>query len=127
MAANVVATTYDVNNKVLTNDQRATTLVAVGKEKEDVSTRLAQLRKWADISAREVDRLLGRAEGHTSLLEAGRTSGIEAKTVSVMAELFGVSMDWLFSGIGAAPRPADVKKTIELAQKQQHPRTGTRG
>jgi len=76
------------------------------------------LREWSGISARETDRLLGRAEGHTSLIEAGRSKGIEARTVSAMAELFGVSMDWLFSGTGKAPEMGAVRASVVRAQRR---------
>ena len=92
-----------------------------------LSERLKWLRTTADnVSAREASKLAGLRQGHVALIESGERSGVAAETVRSLAAVFGVSMDWLFSGFGKAPDVAAVRAAVTRAQRR-HAATGTEG
>jgi transcriptional regulator with XRE-family HTH domain len=68
----------------------------------EFAARIREMREHLGISARELDRRAGLAEGHTSLIETG-TRGVEAKTLAALAGALGVSLDWLVLGRDATP------------------------
>lgn len=81
-----------------------------------LAKRLEHARTLGRLSARELDRLAGLGEGHVSMIETGRRPSIEAKTASALAEVLGVSLDWLIAGVGAEPRPRRVVASVEAAR-----------
>lgn len=92
------------------------------------SERLKQVRALAPpgTSARTVDRLAGLTPGHTSLIEGGLRLNVEARTAEALARVFGVSLDWLISGIGDAPSARRVRAALSKALEAESS-TGTDG
>jgi transcriptional regulator with XRE-family HTH domain len=85
-----------------------------------ISSRVRQLRELASppITARELDRLTGLREGHAAMLEKRVASErVEARTLHRIAEVFGVSMEWLFTGGGRAPVASDVAMPVARARR----------
>lgn len=70
--------------------------------------RLRWARQIAGISARELDRLAGLAEGHSSLLEAGKKKDMETRTATRIAEVLGLSLDWFVRGKGPLPTSSEI-------------------
>jgi transcriptional regulator with XRE-family HTH domain len=68
----------------------------------EFASRVKERRAALNISARELDRRAGLAEGHTSLIETG-TRGAEAKTLAALAVALGVTLDWLVLGRDVTP------------------------
>ncbi len=99
---------------------------------DTLAERLRYLRKVAHMGARELDRLAGLREGHVYQLES-RESGcerLEARTVQAVADVFGVKMEWLFSGRGRAPARDAIRLPVARARRvaqRESPRkkTGT--
>lgn len=81
-----------------------------------LSLRLRRARELAGISARELDRLARLTEGHTSLIESGERSNVEARTATALATTLGLSLDWLITGKGRDPIEADIRTAIERAR-----------
>lgn len=84
-----------------------------------IATRVRYLRKLAQMKLRELDRLAGFREGHVYQLES-RESGskrLEARTVHRIAEVFGVSMQWLYLGEGRAPSRDTVALPVARARR----------
>lgn len=75
-------------------------------DRSGVATRIRGAREKLGVGARELDRLAGLREGHTSIIEA-RGRDIETDTAAKIATALGVSLDWLISGKGEGPRSAD--------------------
>jgi len=86
--------------------------------------RLRFARSLVEISARELDRLSSLAEGHVSMIEAGRRPVIESKTAEDIAGVLGLSLDWLISGKGKAPTATSAKRSLLAARGLS---TGTDG
>lgn len=78
--------------------------------------RLRWARLAAGISARELDRLAGLAEGHTALLEAGKKNGLEMRTATKLVRALGVTLDWLVMGEGDVPTAERILSAVQSAQ-----------
>lgn len=80
----------------------------------DLSTideRMRWLRRCANLSQRAVDRAAGVRRGIAWAIE----NGGDSHSVSMMqpvANLFGVSLDWLLSGMGDRPSPRAVAISV---------------
>ena len=68
------------------------------------------------LSTRELDRLAGITEGHTSLIETGARPNIEARTAASLARVLGVSLDWLVTGAGKEPSERAVRSAVAAAR-----------
>lgn len=84
-----------------------------------VGTRIRQAREMAGISARELDRLAGLSENHTSLLESV-VRDVRTETAAAIARTLGVSLDWLVLGEGKAPTERTVRAAVETARQLYH-------
>lgn len=82
-----------------------------------VSTRLKYARELGEISARDLSRLAGLpSEGHVSSLEtSGHSPTVD--TLSKIATVLGLSLDWLGRGEGTAPTAEQVTRAIKRARK----------
>ena len=65
----------------------------------------AQLVKFAGLKGR----------GHVAVLEQG-ASGITGGTLARIADVFGVSLDWLYRGNGKVPERAEVRAAVQRAK-----------
>ena len=81
-----------------------------------IGRRLGRVRGLAGLSARELDRLAGIAEGHTSLLES-IVGDVKATTLAKIARVLGVSIDWFVNGTGAMPTRESLVSAIETARR----------
>jgi hypothetical protein len=85
---------------------------------ETIASRLRYARELADeLSARELDRLAGKAQGHASLIEARPDADARAGTLRVFAEILGLSLDWLIVGKGKAPTRETVCAAVKKARE----------
>jgi transcriptional regulator with XRE-family HTH domain len=91
---------------------------------DTIGSRLRLLRQRAGISARELDRLACRTEGHVNLIEMSRIASVSAETVADYARVLGASCDWLITGEGRVPSERAIKAAIERARTRL-PKTGT--
>lgn len=88
-----------VTGKSLDMRQRAT----AARKPSNFGRRLLKLRREAELSARELDRLAGLTPGHTRMIELGQVRSATTETASRIARVLGTSIDWLEAGIGCAP------------------------
>jgi len=72
----------------------------------------------AGISARELDRLAGKTEGHAAAVETKLHERAQLGTIADYAEVFGVSLDWLVAGEGHVPTEAEVRAAVSFAQQR---------
>lgn len=83
---------------------------------DTIGRRIRQLRGYAGVSARELDRLVGRAsQGYTALIEADRRGNISADIARGYARVLGCSLDWLINGSGKAPTVNTVSGAVAAA------------
>jgi len=93
---------------------------------EHIGERLRTLRQLAGISARDLDRLAVRTEGHANLIETRPDSAVQTDVASDYARALGASLDYLIAGKGAAPTEAKVRVAVAKARARLK-RTGTDG
>jgi transcriptional regulator with XRE-family HTH domain len=80
--------------------------------------RLRTLRTMAGLEPSEVGRLAGLVgRSHVDQIESGRTLHPRADTLTKLAELFGVSLDWLVRGHGPMPSRLCVLIAVEKAHR----------
>lgn len=71
---------------------------------QTLSDRLRIARKAADLTARELSKRAGLAEGHVAMIERGTVDDGRVQTIAKIADALGVSLDWLVFGRGEGPR-----------------------
>jgi transcriptional regulator with XRE-family HTH domain len=81
-----------------------------------IGARIHRLREKAGISARDLDRLAGITEGHTSLIEAVLGEQVSAQTLAPIARVLGTTLDWLVTGEGAEPSREAVRSAVDSAR-----------
>jgi transcriptional regulator with XRE-family HTH domain len=69
----------------------------------DLATRLRVAREARGLTARELDRRAGCAEGRARLIERGARVRIEIGGASAYAGALDVTLDWLVHGRGDGP------------------------
>lgn len=87
------------------------------------TARVTFLREKAGVSARELDRLAGLAEGHVSMLELRERRGEggsrpHSRTAIRLATVLGASLEFLLLGEGAAPSTATMKAAVAAARRR---------
>lgn len=83
------------------------------------SSRIQWARTTIGLSSRELDRLAGLGEGHTSLIETGRRKNISTETAASIARVLGVSLDWLVLGRGRNPTIKHLVASAAVAREAQ--------
>lgn len=78
--------------------------------------RLRAAREAAGISAKELDRLAGITEGHSSTIEKSETGNAESKTLDRVAAVLGLSLDYLIRGDGKPPSALEIQKALAVAR-----------
>jgi hypothetical protein len=84
-----------------------------------VVKRLRWLRETADMSARELDRLVGSGYGQTTRFERNGGTNVVITTVMAWRGVFGVDAEWLLSGFGRKPHALDVIGAVVKARKKR--------
>lgn len=69
---------------------------------QSVASRIRTARDKQGLGARELDRLAGLKQGHTTIIES-RDGDIETETAAKIAKALGVSLEWLVTGVGDGP------------------------
>lgn len=81
-----------------------------------LSERLRQVRLIGGLGCRELDRLAGLGEGHVSMIETGKRPNIESRIAAALADVLGLSLDWLVRGLGPNPSAKRVRAAVERAR-----------
>lgn len=74
--------------------------------------RLRDARLAGGISARRLDILAGLGLGHVAMIESGQRPNIEARTSQSIANVLGVSLDWLLLGDGPVPSAEKIMASV---------------
>ena len=82
--------------------------------REAVAGRIRQIRQAAGLTGREMAALARLSGGHPSLLETCRRTPT-AETLSQIAQVFGVTVDWLLHG-GPMPSARKLGAAVERAR-----------
>ncbi|WP_437623356.1 helix-turn-helix domain-containing protein [Sorangium sp. So ce1151] len=90
-----------------------------GDQARSIGERLRFARQLGNISARGLDRLAGKTEGHASLIEAKPQAEVTATTAAAYAEVLGLSLDWLILAKGTAPTEEQVTKALGMARRRR--------
>jgi len=85
------------------------------QKKEAIASRLALARKQAGLTQGQVAKLLGLHRPSISEAEAGRRN-VSAAEIAQLADIYGVSVDWLASSDTDAPNEARDK--LQLAARE---------
>jgi transcriptional regulator with XRE-family HTH domain len=87
----------------------------IAQKKAAIASRLALARKQAGLSQGQVAKMLNLHRPAISEAEAGRRN-VTATEISKLAEIYGVSVDWLACTDSNAPNEAQDK--IQLAARE---------
>lgn len=90
-------------------------IIALGDGHAGLVQRLRALRKIGDVSLLEQDRLAQLARGHSQAIDCGRKRNLSARTLLSLATVYGVSMDYLYRGVGPRPSDGSVVMAIDVA------------
>lgn len=80
-----------------------------------IGERLRKARLLGGLSTRDLDSMSGMAAGHTSMIETGRRNNLEVRTATSIANVLGLTLDWLLRGAGASPTKESVEAAIARA------------
>lgn len=79
--------------------------------------RLKEAREWAGLSRRALSTLAKLSNAHVSFAEAGK--GLSLQTATQLADVLGVSLDWLTARDQApVPKPAQVIESVARARQR---------
>lgn len=96
----------------LTPDQRPPRHVDGIVDKQPIGRRLAELRRAAGLRQEDVAAAVGISRSHLAGMEKRHDNPGRA-TVTALASFYGVSVDFLINGEGAAPPPPQARQFIE--------------
>lgn len=77
-----------------------------------IGRRLRSLAHFAKISLRTLEVLVNNPGGSTANAIIVRSKNPGVLTLKPYADLFGVSLDWLGTGVGHKPKPSAVRARI---------------
>lgn len=100
----------------------------VGMSTGSLRERLPRLRALVSppLSARELASLAGIAGSHVSLIESGDKENPSPKTLQAICVVLGVSMDWLYAGVGEEPSSETVNEAVASARARFADAAGAR-
>ena len=91
-------------------NRRFASVVGIGK-------RLTTLCGLGDVSYRHVDALTGGTAGHVHAIATEAILDPRASSIVKVAEVFGVSLDWLVWGKGRHPTQRSVRAAVAAARQ----------
>lgn len=74
------------------------------------------------LSSRELSELAELADTHVRLIERGERLAPSVETISRLACVLGVSLDWLIRGDGPEPTAEHVRAAVERARAERKTR-----
>jgi transcriptional regulator with XRE-family HTH domain len=92
--------------------------------REALGARIERLRGLTGLSARGLARLAGLHGSHVWTIESSASEQVSASTLRRIADVFGVTIDWLFDGEGEGPTPDSLRKAVARARRARD-RSGT--
>ncbi len=81
-----------------------------------IAERVRWLRASAGLSMRSLSDLAGLDPSHVRLIESGERDDPRSKTLSQLANVTGVTLDWLIDGKGDTPDPDAVRAAVGRAR-----------
>jgi transcriptional regulator with XRE-family HTH domain len=91
-----------------------------------IGERIAHARRMSGLSAAALGERAGFSKAIVAMLEGGQRENPHVNTVTAIARVLGVRVEWLIDGTGQVPDPAVVKAAAE-ASAEPAPATGTDG
>ncbi len=82
-----------------------------------IGERIFEARKMSGLSAALLGEKAGLSKAIVSMLEGGQRENPHVNTVSAIAKVLGVSVEWLISGIGPEPKSEAVRATVAAGEK----------
>lgn len=70
------------------------------------------------LTAKELARLAGLSPPHVHAIETGLRPRVETRTASALADVLGVSLDWLVRGLGRDPSARRVRGAVADARTE---------
>jgi transcriptional regulator with XRE-family HTH domain len=82
----------------------------------DLSGRLEFARKSGGLSSRRLSALAGIAQAAAGMIERGVVPTPTTETVVKIANVLGVTLDWLIAGVGPEPEPEAIRAAVAAAE-----------
>lgn len=100
------------------------TSVAVPNREEDFGGRVKRLRLLVGLKGRQLDALAGlQSSGLVNQIERKPRPQTSAAVVAAIADVFGVSSDYLFRGVGTCPADSDIIASVDRARRRASRKT----
>lgn len=80
--------------------------------------RLRRARETAELSQRELSRLAGLSEGTVWFIECRPDKETAQSFVVALADVLGVSLDWLVRGLGDEPTAEQIRAAVAVARER---------
>ena len=93
---------------------------------DTLGSRLQICRKMVEkLSAEELARLAGLSASHVRFIEANKKPGAAGTTLHGIAEVLGITVDWLIAGKGESPKPDHVRAAVARARAEYRTRVSS--
>lgn len=91
----------------------------IAEELAGLPGRLTFARELAGLHLKELSLLAGLAQGHAGMVERGEMESPSIRTVALLAEVLGLSMDWIVLGRGKVPTARSVIAAVARFRAEQ--------
>lgn len=85
----------------------------------DTARRLTRARKLGGLSSRQLSELAGLANGFAAQIERGAAKAPAFGVIDSLAQVLGLSLDWLAHGTGPEPTRDSIALAIEVARNRE--------
>ena len=86
---------------------------------QTMAQRLAHLREMGGVSRLELHVLAKISRGFPGHIETGRVQDVGVTVLGRIADVFGVTIDWLARGDGKAPTTRSVAEAVKAARRRE--------
>ena len=86
---------------------------------QTMAQRLTHLREMGGLSRFELHVLAKISRGFPGHIETGRVQDVGVAVLGRIADVFGVSIDWLARGDGKAPTARSVADAVKSARRRE--------
>lgn len=87
--------------------------------KSPLGRRLKKARDLAELSGRDLSDLAKASVNMVSLIERGVTLSPRSQVLENLADVLGISLDWLVRGLGPEPTREQIRTAVDVARTRR--------